>query len=118
MNRLCPVYALMPLRVLGLTTGGIIIVITCVAIFDTFIGISSVATLAIGYGLAVALDKASKDYPGGYLQYKASNFLTTTRLLKVPVLGEIIAVGGKGATTAWVEAGSLPPPSINNHYYI
>ncbi len=115
MERPCPVYALMPLRVVGLTTGGLGIMVLSLIFIDPLFG--SVAAVGGGYATAMVIQKASEGFPGGYIQYKLSNLLTNPSTRKVPVIGDLFGVLSVLITKSWQSQGLLSPPYVRNRYH-
>lgn len=109
-SRVCPVYALQPIKIFGLSSGGLVIVLICVMIINPFLGLGW--AMGVGLSLAVGVEAAAKKakIPGGYLQYKLSV------LAGGPFIKRHAPGFSKSIAMVWQSSGSLAPPGYRSQY--
>jgi TRAP-type mannitol/chloroaromatic compound transport system permease small subunit len=108
-SRTVPVYALAPIKFLGLDSGPMMIIVLIMMISKPFVSPIWIAIPA--YVLARKVGAMSAGFPGGYLQYKISNLVCHPFMLK-HFRGIAVVVGD-----AWKLSGSLPPPGLCSRYH-
>lgn len=109
-NRSCPVYALQPIKIMGMTTGSLLIVSIVVLALNKAIGIAY--ALALGWTIAFSIERAAAKakIPGGFLQYKLSV------LAGHPMVKQYAPGLSKGIGKIWVAGGLIEPPGVRSKY--
>lgn len=108
-SRTVPIYALLPIKFLGLDSGPMMIIVLIMMISKPFVSPIYIAIPA--YFLAKKLGSMAAGFPGGYAQYKMSNLACSPWMLK-HMRGVSKAIGD-----AWLHSGSLPPPGLCGRYH-
>lgn len=100
MGRICPVYALAPMRVFGLSSGSAMLALLVFVVFNSTVGV--IAAILIAFAIAYIGEKVSAGRESGFaVQWIAGN-----------AKGKFAMVIAK----SWGEVGLMPPPNHQNTY--